>query len=75
MIVDESVRRLQTLVDRMVAESGSREEFDGERWLSGWLQGPIPALGGRCPREELKEQGGFERVRNLLSRMQSGAYG
>ncbi|WP_363320867.1 MbcA/ParS/Xre antitoxin family protein [Ramlibacter sp.] len=74
MRVEDCVRQLQGVVDRIVAESGNPRNFDSVRWLSEWIEKPNPALGGRLPREMFEEAGGFERVRTLLLRMQSGAY-
>ena len=74
MRVEDSVRQLQGLVDRIVAESGNPSGFDSARWVSEWIEKPNAALGGRLPREFFEEAGGLERVRSLLVRMQSGAF-
>lgn len=74
MSVEDSFRQLTEVVNRIVSESGARENFNSERWLAEWLQKPNPALGGKLPYEMLGDSDGLEHVRCLLLRMQSGAY-
>lgn len=70
----EQVSALQALVDRIVRESGKAPGFDAHAWLARWLNEDLPALGGRRPGDVLREPGGYEQVRTILARMQSGAY-
>jgi uncharacterized protein (DUF2384 family) len=70
----DQVNELAALVQRMVRESGNPNGFDAQAWVLGWLNEPLPALGGRPPSEVLKEPDGFERISTVLARMQSGAY-
>lgn len=74
MKTEDCVRELKGVVDRVIRESGNSSGFDSERWISGWIEEPNPAFRGRRPIEMFDEPGGFERVRCLLLRIQSGAY-
>lgn len=61
-------------VARMVAESGTTEGFDAARWVAGWLDQPLSALGGRRPGEFMDTAEGRTIVSTLVSQMQSAAY-
>jgi uncharacterized protein (DUF2384 family) len=61
-------------LEQMIKESGDGEEFDAEQWLSDWLESPVPALAGVKPAEYMYTAEGQERISDLLSMMQSGAY-
>jgi hypothetical protein len=65
---------LHELVRRLVQESGNPEGFDVSAWLNAWVREPHPALGNIAPLELLRTSGGYERVRALFMRMQSGAF-
>jgi putative toxin-antitoxin system antitoxin component (TIGR02293 family) len=76
---DESERvlglaRLVGQVEEMVRGSGEAEDFNAARWLAGWLERPVPALGGRRPAELMDTAPGREIVSGLVAQMQSGAY-
>jgi uncharacterized protein (DUF2384 family) len=68
------VEKLVAQVQTMVEESGNPNGFDAGRWVQGWLQKPLPALGGRRPVEYMSTQEGRELVAQLLAMAQSGAY-
>lgn len=77
--VDESERlvglaKLIGQVKTMVKESGNPDGFNPAKWLSGWMEQPAAALGGRKPEDLLDTSDGREAVSKLLSQMQSGAY-
>jgi hypothetical protein len=65
---------LVSLAGRIVSESGSRKDFDAERWVTVWLELAHPALGGRTPAELGSTDRGRMLVRSLLEQQQSGAY-
>ena len=76
---DESERvlgiaRLVGQAQALVKESGGPQKFDAARWVSGWLERPLPALGGRSPAEFMDTADGRMLVADLLSQEQSGAY-
>ena len=76
---DESERVLgvQALigqVEEMVRESGNPVHFDAAKWVSGWLNSPMPALGGKNPASYMDTIEGQKLVSNLLAMAQSGAY-
>jgi putative toxin-antitoxin system antitoxin component (TIGR02293 family) len=76
---DESERLLGMVamidqVQRMVEESGDPTGFDAANWLSRWLSEPVPALGGTRPLDWLDTMAGQTVVRQILARMQTGAY-
>jgi putative toxin-antitoxin system antitoxin component (TIGR02293 family) len=76
---DESERVLgvQALigqVEAMIRESGNPIDFDAAKWVSGWLNSPIPALGGNKPASYMDTIEGQKLVANLLAMTQSGAY-
>lgn len=64
-------------VETMLAESGDPElthGFDAARWLTHWMEEPIPALGGASPSEYMDTIEGQEMISKLLAMMQTGAY-
>lgn len=76
---DESERvmgiaRLVGQVQTMVEESGNPEGFEAAKWLAGWLDRPLPALGGKPPAEFMDTADGRALVSDLLAQQQSGAY-
>lgn len=66
--------RLVGQVQTMVEAGGAPEGFDAAQWVSGWLERPLPALGGRRPAELMDTAEGQQLVAGLVARMQSGAY-
>jgi len=50
-------------------------KFDPVDFLSGWLFGEVPTLGGVMPVELLGQPGGLERVKDTLGRLFYGVYG
>lgn len=68
------IARLIGQVQAMVEESGTPDGFDATRWISRWLEEPVPALGGRRPLDLLDTMEGQTLVADTLARMQSGAY-
>lgn len=74
MCCTDQFEELLAVVNALVADSGIAKDFDAGTWLSAWLQKKNPALGNVTPLAFLAEPGGFEVVRTLLLRMQSGAY-
>lgn len=68
------VARLIGQVQAMVEESGTPEGFDAGRWMSRWLEEPLPALGGSRPVELLDTMEGQALVADTLARIQSGTY-
>lgn len=76
---DESERILgvQALigqVEQMVRESGDPSDFNAAKWVSGWLDSPLPALGGHKPAAYMDTIEGQKLVSNLLAMAQTGAY-
>lgn len=65
---------LQDLVQRLVRESGAPTDFDAHAWVTAWIREPHPALGNTAPLDVLDTPNGYEKVRTLLLRMQSGAH-
>ncbi|MGJ7914199.1 antitoxin Xre/MbcA/ParS toxin-binding domain-containing protein [Massilia sp. LXY-6] len=64
-------------VETMLDESGDPElmkDFDAARWLTHWMEEPIPALGGASPSEYMDTIEGQEMISKLLATMQTGAY-
>lgn len=61
-------------VQTMIEESGNPEGFDAATWVDRWLDKPLPALGGQKPAELMDTPDGRALVRNIVARMQSGAY-
>lgn len=66
--------RLVGQVQALVEESGNPEGFNAAEWIAGWLERPLPALGGRKPAEFMDTAEGQAMVANVLERAQSGAY-
>jgi putative toxin-antitoxin system antitoxin component (TIGR02293 family) len=64
-------------VETMLEESGDPDliqDFDAARWLTHWMEEPIPALGGASPAEYMDTIEGQEMISRLLATMQTGAY-
>lgn len=61
-------------VENMIKESGDPEGFDAAKWVSNWLNSPLPALGGQTPASYMDTVEGQKLVSNLLATAQSGAY-
>jgi putative toxin-antitoxin system antitoxin component (TIGR02293 family) len=64
-------------VETMLEESGDpdlMQDFDAARWLTHWMEEPIPALGGASPAEYMDTIEGQEMISRLLATMQTGAY-
>ncbi len=74
MALSDDIGSLESLVQRMVEESGQLGSFDAQAWLTQWLAEPVPALGDRRPLDVLDEPGGIALVTRVLCQMQSGAY-
>jgi putative toxin-antitoxin system antitoxin component (TIGR02293 family) len=73
----ERVLGLMAMVDqvqRIVEESGNPEGFDAARWLADWISEPVPALGGTRPLDWMDTMAGQTQVRQIIGRMQTGAY-
>lgn len=68
------LERLIGQVQVMVEESGEPEGFNAAEWMAGWIEQPLPALGGAKPAEYLDTVVGQQVLSRLLSQMQSGAY-
>ncbi|WP_235581397.1 MULTISPECIES: antitoxin Xre/MbcA/ParS toxin-binding domain-containing protein [unclassified Rhizobacter] len=66
--------RLVGQVQAMVEESGDAAGFDAAAWVAGWLDRPLPALGGQRPAELMDTAEGQGLVSQLVARMRSGAY-
>ena len=66
--------RLVGQVQAMIEESGEAAGFDAAGWVAGWLDQPLPALGGQRPAELMDTAEGQGLVSQLVARMQSGAY-
>jgi putative toxin-antitoxin system antitoxin component (TIGR02293 family) len=66
--------RLLGQLQTMVRESGNPEGFDASAWLSAWMSGPVPALGGARPLDLMDTMTGQALVSQVLAQMQSGAY-
>lgn len=64
-------------VETMLAESGDPEAtagFNAGKWLTTWMEQPVPALDGRRPAEYMDTIEGQEMIARILAMMQSGAY-
>jgi putative toxin-antitoxin system antitoxin component (TIGR02293 family) len=77
---DESERmigiaRLVGQAQSMVQESGGSQDFDGAKWVSAWLDRPLPALAGRRPGDFMDTAIGRSMVADILGQQQSSAYG
>ncbi len=68
------IARLVAQVQAIVEESGNPEGFDAAGWIAGWLERPLPALGGHKPAEFMDTAEGQAMVANMLERAWSGAY-
>jgi putative toxin-antitoxin system antitoxin component (TIGR02293 family) len=66
--------RLIWQIEVMVVESGEPEGFNPATWLAGWLEEPLPALGGRKPAEFMDTAEGQALLSQLLANAQSSAY-
>lgn len=66
--------RLIGQVEEMVRTSGDPTGFDAARWVSAWLQEPLPALGGQRPADYMDTEEGRALVSGLIAQIQSGAY-
>ena len=64
------VGQAQTMVD----ESGDPRGFDAAKWISVWLERPLPALQGRRPGEFMDTAEGQQVVANLLAAARGGAF-
>ena len=64
------IGQVQTMVDC----SGDPAGFDAAKWVSNWLEQPIPALGGRKPADLMDTPPGQEIISNLVAMMETGAY-
>jgi putative toxin-antitoxin system antitoxin component (TIGR02293 family) len=76
---DESERvlgiaRLVGQAQSLIQASGGSGTFNAAQWVAGWLDRPLPALGGRCPGEYMDTADGRTLVADLLAQQQSGAY-
>jgi putative toxin-antitoxin system antitoxin component (TIGR02293 family) len=77
---DESERmigiaRLVGQAQSMVQESGGSQDFDGAKWVSAWLDRPLPALGGKRPGDFMDTAIGRSMVADILGQQQSSTYG
>jgi len=64
-------------VEAMLEESGDPElmhDFDAARWLTHWMEEPVPALGGATPADYMDTIEGQEMISRLIATMQTGAY-
>ncbi len=66
--------RLIGQVHEIVRESGDPVDFSAARWVAGWLNRPLPALGGREPAMLMDTAEGREIVAGLIAQTQSAAY-
>ena len=65
---------LATVALRVVGESGDPVGFDAREWVLGWIQEPLPALGGARPIDCMSTDGDVARLERFIARMQSGAF-
>lgn len=65
---------LREFAIRIVSESGNKELWDVDAWLTTWLELPNPALGSALPSEILQTDGGLDRLVHLLACARSGVY-
>ncbi len=64
-------------VEAMLEESGDPDlmhDFDAARWLTHWMEEPVPALGGATPADYMDTIEGQEMISRLIATMQTGAY-
>ena len=66
--------RLVDQVQAMVERGGDSEGFDATKWLTTWLDQPLPALGGVRPVKYLDTSAGQAIVSHMLAMMESGVY-
>lgn len=70
----ECRKRLISIVQRVVDESGNPEGFDPVAWTDNWMTLPIPALGGKTPNDYVASGHACSDVVDIVLRMQSGAF-
>ncbi len=58
----------------MVEDSGDPTDFDAARWFGGWLEQPIPALGGGRPADYMETMTGQTLVSKLLIQSLVGVF-
>lgn len=58
----------------MVDDSGDPLDFDAARWIGGWLEQPVPALGGGRPADYMDTLTGQALVSSLLTQSQAGVF-
>lgn len=68
------VEALIGMVQVMVEQSGDPAGFNAARWVSEWLNKPLPALAGETPASYMDTFEGQKLVADLLAMSQSGAY-
>jgi uncharacterized protein (DUF2384 family) len=64
-------------VETMLEASGDPDQmqnFNAARWLTRWMEEPIPALAGASPSQYMDTIEGQEMISKLLAQMQTGAY-
>ncbi|WP_412529162.1 MbcA/ParS/Xre antitoxin family protein [Burkholderia lata] len=61
-------------VQKMVEESGNPKDFDSQAWVVDWLNSPIPALGGRRPKDYLHTSDGVDLISRMVVSLQTGTY-
>jgi putative toxin-antitoxin system antitoxin component (TIGR02293 family) len=76
---DESERvlgiaRLVGQAQSLIRDSGRSGTFNAARWVAGWLDRPLPALGGKRPGEYMDTADGRTLVADILAQQQSGTY-
>jgi len=71
---ERAISRLARRVQTIVEESGNPEGFKAIKWVTRWIDRPLPALGGKAPDEFMETEDGQALIEALISRMQSGAY-
>lgn len=71
---DLGVRQLVAQVQSMIESTAAASGFNADDWVAKWLRSPLPALGGSCPEEYMGTLEGQARIRELVARMESGAY-
>jgi uncharacterized protein (DUF2384 family) len=58
----------------MIDESGNPAGFDAAKWVTRWIDRPLPALGGQRPAELIATPDGRALVSDIVARMQTGTY-
>jgi len=61
-------------VEVLIEEQGDPTGFDAAKWFQRWADEPVPALGGRKPRELLDTKEGQQLVGTVLETIRAGAY-